>query len=306
MNLRAIDLNLLVILDALLDETHVSRAAIRLNLTQPAVSAALQRCRALFDDPLLQRGRGLMRRTPRADALRAPLKALLAGVEQLVDPPDIPLSDIRQMVRFIGTDQITALLIPPLLRDLSRNASGIDIVMQPWRGGELATVELLRGDADLGLSIFERDVPGLDRRHVLDVSYVVAMRRGHPAAQAFDLNLWLAYPHVVVSGRGERRATLDEHLERIGRARRVGLVVPSFQIVPSILRETDFIALLPAQALAPDDLDGLLTLPPPLPVPGFAIHLAWASRARGDKALMHVCDWITDFLAGRGTGSRSA
>ncbi|WP_328700184.1 LysR family transcriptional regulator [Brucella tritici] len=91
MNLRSLDLNLLVILDALLDEAHVSRAADRLNLTQPAVSNALQRCRVLFNDQLLERGRGTMRRTPKAEALRAPLKTLLAGVLDLVDPPEVPL-----------------------------------------------------------------------------------------------------------------------------------------------------------------------------------------------------------------------
>jgi DNA-binding transcriptional LysR family regulator len=72
MNFRGLDLSLLVILDALMDEAHVSRAADRLNLSQPAASSALQRCRHLFRDDLLGRGRGTMRLTPRAEALRAP------------------------------------------------------------------------------------------------------------------------------------------------------------------------------------------------------------------------------------------
>jgi len=76
MNLRSIDLNLLVVLDALLDEAHVGRAANRVGLSQPAASAALQRCRELFGDELLERGRGTMRRTVRAESLRGPLKSL--------------------------------------------------------------------------------------------------------------------------------------------------------------------------------------------------------------------------------------
>src|ERR1700756_5383646 len=99
MNLRSFDLNLLVVLDALLDEAHVSRAADRLSLSQPATSAALQRCRHLFGDELLQRGRGTMTRTPKAEALRAPLKSLLTGVVELIDPTDVPLAEIRQTLR---------------------------------------------------------------------------------------------------------------------------------------------------------------------------------------------------------------
>lgn len=297
MNLRSIDLNLLVILDALLDEAHVSRAAARLNLTQPAVSAALHRCRALFADELLQRGRGIMRRTPRAEALRAPLKTLLAGVHDLVDPPEIPLHAIRQSIRFIVTDLVAALLVPPLLRNLAREAPGIDLVMQPWQGGARATERLLRGESDLALSIFDVDVPGLERRLVLEESWTVVTRRDHPALPSFDLDRWLAHPHIVVSGQGERHTTLDDQLDRMGRSRHVGLVVPTFQLVPSVLFDTDFIALMPVHAIAPDVRDRLALLPPPIPVEGFSVHLAWPSRANGDKALRHVVEFLSDYLA---------
>ncbi len=288
MNLRSVDLNLLVILDALLDEAHVSRAAARLGLTQPAVSAALMRLRGLFGDALLERGRGVMRPTPRAQALRGPLKALLAGVHDLVDPPDIPLAQIRQAIRFIVTDHVAALLLPPLLGRLGETAPGIDLILLPWGGGDSARAELLRGDADLALSVFETDVPGLEREQVLMENYVIGMRPGHPALADFGLERWLAYPHIVVSGHGGRRGSLDDILERHGRTRHVGLVVPSFQIVPSVLLVTDLMAMLPAHGIPREARDQLVLMPPPLPIEGFPVHLAWPSRSHGDKALAHV------------------
>ncbi|ERI13640.1 LysR family transcriptional regulator [Brucella intermedia] len=118
MNLRSIDLNLLVVLDALLDEAHVGRAANRVGLSQPAASAALQRCRELFGDELLERGRGTMRRTVRAESLRAPLKSLLAGITELVDPSEPPLEEIRQSLRLSMADYPALFALPPLQRAL--------------------------------------------------------------------------------------------------------------------------------------------------------------------------------------------
>ncbi len=297
MNLRTIDLNLLVILDKLLDEAHVSRAAAQLGLTQPAVSAALQRLRGLFGDALLQRGRGIMYPTARAEALRAPLKALLADVRTLVDPPDIPLAEIRQTIRFIVTDHVAALLLPPLLGRLRDSAPGIDLVLLPWGGADSARAEMLRGDADLALSVFDSDVPGLERQQVLDEHYVVAMRLGHPALAGFDAKAWLAWPHIVISGHGGRRGSLDDVLERQGLSRRVGLVVPSFQLVPGILLATDFMAMLPAHGIAREARGQLAVKAPPLAVAGFPVHLAWPSRSQGDKALAHVRETLAAVLA---------
>jgi hypothetical protein len=120
MNLRTLDLNLLVVLDALLDEAHVGRAADRLGLSQPAASAALQRCRHAFRDELLERGRGTMRLTPKAETLRAPLKSLLAGVTELMDPPEIPLADICQTLRITAADYPALIRARPARPQASR------------------------------------------------------------------------------------------------------------------------------------------------------------------------------------------
>jgi DNA-binding transcriptional LysR family regulator len=288
MNLRAIDLNLLVVLDALLDEAHVSRAATRLNLSQPAVSNALQRCRDLFDDPLLERGRGVMRRTARAEALRGPLKSILADVTDLLDPPEIPLQALRQTVRLTMADDPASLIAGPLLTALQQTAPGLTLVFQPWTGSPAAAQDVLSGAADIAVSVFAQQIEGLAQITLLQETYVVAMRRDHPAAQAFDLEAWLAFPHVLVSGTGRMQSPLDAQLAALGQVRRVGAVVPSFQLVPALLAQTDHIAMLPKHGFDQNAHPQLIRFAPPIEVAGFALHLASHSRQAHNRGVQHV------------------
>ncbi|WP_286897025.1 LysR family transcriptional regulator [Achromobacter sp. UBA2119] len=295
MNLRSLDLNLLVILDALLDEAHVSRAADRLCLSQPAASAALQRCRHLFGDELLERGRGTMRLTPKAECLRAPLKSLLSDVADLVDPPEVPLIDVRQSLRISIADYPAVFVIPRLLRALGESAPGIDLVIQPWRGAEAARAALIGGATDIAVSVFPGEDEDIHSKKLLEEKYVIALRRGHPALPDFDLDRWLAYPHILVSGRGEARSPLDTQLARMGRKRRVGVVLPSFGMVPDLLRGSNMIAMLPSRVVpAAGDL---AVLPPPIAVSGFPLHLAWHRRRDRDRALQHVAGLLAWLLA---------
>lgn len=290
MNLRGIDLNLLVVLDALLDEAHVSRAANRLNLSQPAVSSALQRCRELFGDRLLERGRGGMTRTPLAETLRAPLRSILAEVETLLNPGETPLDRIERVVRITTADDPAALLACPLVKRLARTAPGITVAFRPWLGQDAVARELLDGETDLAIAVFDRVIENVEIRTLFDADYVVAMRKGHPAAAAFGLGAWLASPHIVVSGRGDQRTPLDPQLAAMGYRRRVGLVVPSFQLVPAVLAATDMMAMLPRQSLAAHGHLDLDVFPPPVAVDGFTLKVAWHARQTRDRAVQHVCN----------------
>lgn len=294
MNLRGIDLNLLVVLDALLDEAHVSRAAHRLNLSQPAVSSALQRCRDLLGDRLLERGRGGMTRTPLAEALRAPLRSILAEVETLLDPKEMPLDRIEGVVRITTADDPAAFLASPLVEGLARTAPGITVAFRPWLGQDAIARELLNGDTDLAIAVFDREIENVEIRTLFDAEYVVAMRKGHPAAAAFDLAVWLASPHVVVSGRGDLRTPLDSQLAVMGYRRRVGLVVPSFQLVPAVLAATDMMAMLPRQSLAAHAHLDLVVFPPPVAIDGFTLKVAWHARQNLDRAVQHVCGIVRE------------
>lgn len=304
MTLRGTDLNLLVILDALLEEAHVSRAAHRLNLSQPAVSAGLQRCRALFADPLLERDGSGMRRTARAEALRAPLRSILGEVEALVDPVETPLSETERTIRIVSADDPMLMIAPRLLAELGRTAPGISLVIEPWRGAEAALHALATGRADLAISVFPHD-EDLTVVRLLEETYVVAMRSDHPAAAAFDLDAWLAWPHVIVSGRGEGRTPVDDRLRLMGRARRVVAVVPSFRLVPPILERSDCLALLPRYTVGTAHGASLTHRAPPLETPGFGLELAWHTRRATDRVVRYVADQIRRIAADEANAQRA-
>jgi DNA-binding transcriptional LysR family regulator len=296
MNLRALDLNLLVVLDALLDEAHVTRAAQRLAMSQPATSSALDRCRHVFKDPLLERIGSAMRLTPRALALKGPLKAVLAGVSGIVDAGDQAWTQVRQSVRLLCSDSPALAVVIGLHGRLRESAPNIDLVVMPWRGAEDAQARLARSEADLAVSVLPSLGEEFRRVEVLQESYLVAMRKGHPAARKFDLAKWLAWPHVMVSGRGDSRGAVDEQLQAMGLSRRVGMVLPSFLMVPPLLRRSDMIALLPGRCVTAGEREGLAVFEPPLPVQGFPLHLAWHARRDNDPAIRHVAQLIREEL----------
>ncbi len=292
MALRNIDLNLLVILDALLDEGQVTRAASRLGLSQPAASSALERCRHLFADPLLERGAGGMRLSPKAEALREPLKRLLAETQALIDPPAPDIAGIVQTVRVIMADLPAFGIAARLYSTLRHSAPGLQLVVMAWHGAEAALDAMAKGQADLAVSVFPAVENSFVCREILFEHYVVAMRQEHPAAAAFDLEQWLAYPHVLVSGRGEAKGALDETLARQGRSRRVGVVVPNFLMVRQLLLASDLIAMVPSKALVLEGQEGLAVFAPPLAVEGFGLHIAWHKRRDQDLAARHVAGLI--------------
>jgi DNA-binding transcriptional LysR family regulator len=235
-----------------------------------------------------------MRLTPKAQSLRLPLKSLLSDVLNLVDLPEVPLSDIKQTLRITMADYPALLVIALLQRALGETAPGIAIVVQPWRGGETARVALIDGTTDIAISVFPGKDAEIHCEWLLDEKYVIALRHDHPAIPGFDLARWLSYPHILVSGRGEAHSPLDDELALLGLSRRIGLVVPSFGMVPDLLRGSDMIAMLPSRVLsAAGDLS---VLAPPIPVKGFRLNLAWHQRREKDKALRHVTGLLKDLL----------
>ena len=176
-----------------------------------------------------------MRLTPKAEALREPVKNLLANVVRVLDPPKVDLAQIRQTVRIVMSDFPAAAIAGPLHRSLSDTAPGIALVIEPWVGADTALEALAKARPILPYSVFPELDQIFHRETLLQESYLVMMRKDHPAARSFNLDNWLAYPHVLVSGRGRTRGALDEVLTVHGRSRRIGIVVPSFLIVPSLL-----------------------------------------------------------------------
>ncbi|WP_198148022.1 LysR substrate-binding domain-containing protein [Elstera litoralis] len=155
---------------------------------------------------------------------------------------------------------------------------------------------LTKGNSDLAVSVFPDVDASIQRIELLRETYSVAMRKAHPAAADFTLARWLAFPHILVSGRGETQTPLDRSLAQRGLHRRVGMVLPSFLMVPPLLLASDMIAMLPSRCLPSNTADDFAVFAPPIPAEGFPLHLAWHNRRRGDAGVQHVATMIRDLL----------
>ncbi|MEO0035090.1 MAG: hypothetical protein RLZZ501_1113 [Pseudomonadota bacterium] len=281
-----IDLNLLVALEALLAERNVTRAARRLHLSQPALSAQLARLRALFGDPLLlPTSRGMVP-TRRALELEEPLRRALEGVRSVVaagaafDP-----AAARLTVSIAASDYSQVALLLPLLRVLAVEAPGITLA---WRTLDAAALmaQMERGEIDLALMTPETAPERLRIRPLCHERYVAILRRDHPlAATGLDLDRYCALDHVMVSPQGGGFVgPADAALAAHGRHRRVALSAPGFLVVPEIVAASDLVALVP-ERIARLQAARLALFEPPVPVPGFTIAMVWHERGDAHPAL---------------------
>jgi DNA-binding transcriptional LysR family regulator len=284
-DIRNVDLNLLVVLDVLLEERNVSRAARRLALTQSTVSGMLSRLRDALGDPLFVRARHGIRPTPRAEAMTGPLRRWLDDARALVAPAEFEPARWRGAVTISSTDYMQEALLLPFVRELGKEAPGLRVALAPLVIDGLA--EKLAGAAlDLAVTIPEFAPPGLPSRHLYRDIYVVAMRPAHPLARRRRLTLddFCRFDHVLVSPTGGAFAgPADAALARLGRERRVRTSVPTFLLVPPMLEAEDLLAVLPRRLVA--GRTGRLRLrPPPLEIPGFDVIAVWHSRVHDDPA----------------------
>ncbi|WP_118183582.1 LysR family transcriptional regulator [Paraburkholderia phosphatilytica] len=292
-NLRRLDLNLLLTLDVLLSEHNVTRAAERLNLSQPSVSVHLARLRDIFGDPLLLPGPRGMRPTARADDLREPLRQALAALERAVSPaaPFDPAA-ADDTWRVAASDYSESTVVQPVLAGLRSAAPGsrlavIEVV--PSRVAKQAE----QGDIDLAFHTTEGAPPGLRRRALFTERYVLAARAGHPSLKRKPtLAQFCALEQVIVSpdGGGFSGPT-DAALAERGLARRVVLSVPHFLFVRSVIEHTDLVAMIPERLVR--DSRALRIVEPPVEVPGYEMSMLWHERAHRDPAHQ----WLRDFIA---------
>jgi DNA-binding transcriptional LysR family regulator len=238
-----------------------------------------------------------MRLTAKAETLRQPLAEIMAGIGGLVAIEAPSLMDVRQVVRIVMADALITKLAPALHTAVSNAAPGVRLVLHPWSGGEAALHELARGTVDLVASVLPQTIDAaIHAEPVGKVNYKVVMRDDHPAASAFDLDLWLAWPHLIVSAAGAIRTPVDDALAALGRERTVGMVVPSFLLVPQIVGSSNMIALLPSIIVGDSKTPGLVSFEPPLMLTGFTISLAWHRRRNQDRAVRFVADQVRRLL----------
>ncbi len=292
-NLRAIDLNLLVILDALLTERSVTRAAARLYLTQPATSHALERLRILFHDPLLERRKGGMGLTARAEELQAPLREILEELQRLVQVPDTPLSELKQTVHLAMPDFPAALIVPRLWSALQKTAPGINLVVHNWTDNSLEIARLQKGEISLVLSTLGAVPADVEKVHIGDERYIGAAALDHPISERPGVEEFIAYPHVLVSARGSQSTHFDQQLAALGLQRRAGISVSSFLTVPPIIASSNAIALIPrSMARHWSGTGRLKQFVPPVEAGSFSVDIAWHKRRSNDKAVQLVAELV--------------
>jgi DNA-binding transcriptional LysR family regulator len=249
MNLASLDLNLLVALDALLLEANVSRAAMRIGLSQPAASHALQRLRDIFGDPLLVRVGARMELTPRAQALRGPLAQALDQVRGLFISDDFDAASSELQFRLMMPDLAVELLVPPLMEKVSRLAPNVRLDIVPWRGPAIVTAEFAR-TIDLVISIGDA-FKGFHRQLLYTDRDALTVRRGHPVgAKLKRREVFLNARHVAVVIRGQSVDLIDEWLRTKSIERRIALVVPGYIEALHIVARTDLVAFVPSRLIA--------------------------------------------------------
>jgi DNA-binding transcriptional LysR family regulator len=249
MNLNSLDLNLLVALDALLREGNVSRAAMRIGLSQPATSHALQRLRDLLGDPLLVRTGARMELSPRAHALRVPLAQTLDQVRALFVPDDFDAARSERQFRLMMPDLAVELLMPPLMEKVTRLAPHVTIDVVPWRGPAIFTAEFAR-TIDMVISIGNA-FKGFHRQLLYMDSDALAVRRGHPVgARLKSRDAFLDARHVAVIIRGQNEDLIDTWLRSKGIERRIALIVPGYIEALHVAARTDLVAFVPRRLIA--------------------------------------------------------
>jgi len=297
--LRGIDLNLLVVLRALLAERQVTRAARRVGLSQSAVSHALARLRDVYADPLLvRRGRSL-ELTPRAQLLVPELEQGLAQLESTLGSSRQSFDPRRAQRRFtIGAADYFQCTLGPLLQRVSREAPGFQLSFV----GFTSTLEPLdTGQADLVLLVRNQLPAGYSARRLFSDGFVCMSRKRHPAklGKRITLAQYLDARHLVVAPGGTPGSLVDTELERRGHQRRVVASVSSFLAAPLVVSESDLLSTGPEllwRRLAPRHGVKLSALP--FRLPRFEVDLVWHTRRDADPAHAFLRDTLANASLG--------
>ena len=279
MKLHQLDLNLLLAFDALMTERHVTHAAERCFLSQPAMSHALNRLRAFFDDPLLVRTPQGMLPTQRAEQLHLGVQQALRLLEQQFQEQEafVPEHSNRRFV-ISTTDYVECLLIPPLIGRLGELAPGVQVEILILRD-TLPEQQLASGEIDLVLGFDEyMQVPShLSRETWLTEPLSALVRRDHPhPGESLTLEQLIAIPHVFHSPLGTSESIVDIYLAEAGLTRQISVNSQSYMSAAAIVSRSDHLLVLPSRVAAM--LASVwplrqLTLPPQMP--GYHLNCVW-------------------------------
>ncbi len=286
MELRDLDLNLLVVFNQLLVDRRVSTAAENLGLTQPAVSNALKRLRTALQDDLFVRTYQGMEPTPYAAQLAEPVAQALHTLREALHHQERfdPLTSERTFTLAM-TDIGEIYFMPRLMDALTRQAPRC--VISTVRDSSVSMVQALQdGTVDLAVGLLPNLQAGFFQRRLLHNRYVCLCCKDHPATrEPLTLERFCAYGHVRVIAASTGHGEVDTHMTRAGIRRDIRLEVPHFVAVGHILQRTELLATVPERfADCCVEPFGLTTLPLPVALPEIAINMFWHAKYHKDPA----------------------
>ena len=292
--MKRFDLNLLNTFDALWRERNVTRAARRLNVTQPAVSNALSRLRETFGDELFIRTPSGVEPTERCAEIAIDVREALRHVERTLASHDTfdPATSERTF-RIGALDYNDHVVLPPLMEMLRAEAPLIDLRISPIQLNN-AFEELDSGDLDFQFFGGTEPPKRITFEHMMDEHFVLIMREGHPyCCENMTLESYAALTHITFSTRGDSHTKIDEYLAEQGLQRRVALTSSHHTSIAETVRDTDMVALSPSRlARRYVSSGGVIAVTPPVEFPGFSMNLYWSRRLNSDPGAM----WLRDKL----------
>jgi DNA-binding transcriptional LysR family regulator len=284
-----VDLNLLPALVALLEERHVSRAAQRAGLSQPAMSRAFHRLRRTLGDDLLVRTPGGYHLTPRAERIQDQLATIVPGLDRILSEDAFDPATVAQTVRLGGTDYAVAVIGPDLTRRVLAESPLSAIQFLPWH--PRVADDLDRGAVDLAF-VGAQTAGHLRTEHLFDDRFVCVVAGTHPLAgrTAVELGDYLQFPHVIVDVDGYGQPAVDRVLAARGTPRRSGLTVPVHAAAALALPGTELVLTLPERLTGTFAVAGTTIIAAPPEIETMAFRMAWHPRLELDPA--HV--WLRD------------
>jgi len=297
MDFHGIDLNLLVAFDALMSERNVTRAATRVGVSQPAMSAALSRLRNLLGDPLFQRSSAGLLPTARARDLAQPVAAALHQIAlAMLSQPAFEPGTASVTFKLGLQDYPTLVLLPALVDALEHATPGISLNILAYNDRDTAVDLLDAGAIDVAIGV----APGLMDARILTRplmrdAFVTVVSADHPAASGpMDLRTYLDLRHVLVSPEGQLHGLVDQTLAQQGKQRKLALTVPQLFAVPAVIARTKMAAtILERAAIQAQASHRLVMVPPPLALPDITFHLIWHRRSDSNPAQQ----WFREFIA---------
>ncbi len=281
MDMRGVDLNLLVAFDALMAERNVTRAGARIGRTQPAMSAALARLRALFRDELFIRSPTGLQPTPRALDLGVPLSKALAQIQRTLDFTQTFDPAISKASFTLALSEHPAfLLLPRLVERLSTEAPGVVLQIRGFTDRRQAEELLEGGVAHAAVGVPASWGANVVSQRLFEERFVSIVRRGHPlSTKKLTLKRFLMYPHLLISPEGDRHGLVDARLAELGLTRRLGLSLPQMYAAPGIVAASNLVATLMRGVVAHAAAAlRICILEPPLEIPSVKFVLAWHRR----------------------------